>query len=219
MSVDTRTLENFIGGRWVPASTDETIDDVNPADPGDVLARVPLSTSERRRSGRRRGVRRLPSLAGDVAGSSGSDPHPGVPPARGAPGGARPPPHARAGEDARRGTRRAAACDPVLGLDGPPGRLHPGCHRAHRERPHHGAHPEGAARRHQPDHALELPPQHSGLEARFGARLREHRRPQAGAADAAVRGGARRDAGRGWGSGRRRQPRPRLRPDGRRHDS
>ncbi|MGH3029161.1 MAG: aldehyde dehydrogenase family protein [Gaiellaceae bacterium] len=46
MSVDTRTLQNFIGGRWVPASTDETVDDVNPADPGDVLARVPLSTKE-----------------------------------------------------------------------------------------------------------------------------------------------------------------------------
>ena len=41
-----RTLENFIGGRWVPASTDETVDDVNPADPSDVLAQVPLSTEE-----------------------------------------------------------------------------------------------------------------------------------------------------------------------------
>ena len=40
----TTTLENFIGGRWTPPSTDETVDDLNPADPGDVLARVPLST-------------------------------------------------------------------------------------------------------------------------------------------------------------------------------
>ncbi len=40
-----RTLENFIGGRWVGASTDDAVDDLNPARPGDVLARVPLSTA------------------------------------------------------------------------------------------------------------------------------------------------------------------------------
>ena len=32
MAVATRTLENFIAGRWVPASSDRTVDDVNPAD-------------------------------------------------------------------------------------------------------------------------------------------------------------------------------------------
>ena len=45
MSAAIRTLENFVGGRWVPASTDDAVDDLNPADPSDVLARVPLSTS------------------------------------------------------------------------------------------------------------------------------------------------------------------------------
>jgi aldehyde dehydrogenase (NAD+) len=44
--VATGTLENFIGGRWVPASSDRTIDDLNPADPSDVLARVPLSSAD-----------------------------------------------------------------------------------------------------------------------------------------------------------------------------
>jgi aldehyde dehydrogenase (NAD+) len=36
-------LENFVGGVWVPSTGDRYADDVNPADPGDVLARVPLS--------------------------------------------------------------------------------------------------------------------------------------------------------------------------------
>jgi acyl-CoA reductase-like NAD-dependent aldehyde dehydrogenase len=46
MAVTTRILENFIGGRWAAASSDGTVDDLNPADPNDVLARIPLSTAE-----------------------------------------------------------------------------------------------------------------------------------------------------------------------------
>ncbi len=46
MAVAVHTLENFIGGKWVAAATDDAIDDVNPADPSDVLATVPLSTAE-----------------------------------------------------------------------------------------------------------------------------------------------------------------------------
>ena len=46
MTVATRTLENFIAGQWVAASSDRTIDDLNPADPDDVVARVPLSTAD-----------------------------------------------------------------------------------------------------------------------------------------------------------------------------
>jgi alpha-ketoglutaric semialdehyde dehydrogenase len=46
MAVATRTLENFIGGRWVPVSTGRTTDDVNPADPDDIVARVPLSSAD-----------------------------------------------------------------------------------------------------------------------------------------------------------------------------
>jgi alpha-ketoglutaric semialdehyde dehydrogenase len=45
MAVATKTLENFIAGRWVPASSDETVDDLNPADPSDVLARIPRSSA------------------------------------------------------------------------------------------------------------------------------------------------------------------------------
>jgi len=46
MAVATRTLENFIGGTWVPATSDRTVEDLNPADPADVIARVPLSSAE-----------------------------------------------------------------------------------------------------------------------------------------------------------------------------
>jgi len=44
MATTVRTLENFIGGRWVAATADDTVDDVNPADPADILAAVPLSS-------------------------------------------------------------------------------------------------------------------------------------------------------------------------------
>ncbi len=40
-----KTLENFIAGEWVRASTEDAVDDLNPANPSDVLARVPLSTA------------------------------------------------------------------------------------------------------------------------------------------------------------------------------
>jgi aldehyde dehydrogenase (NAD+) len=43
MGTAAETLENFIGGRWVRASSEATVDDLNPADPSDVLARIPLS--------------------------------------------------------------------------------------------------------------------------------------------------------------------------------
>lgn len=44
MAVSVRTLDNFIGGRWVAATADDAVDDVNPADPADILAAVPLSS-------------------------------------------------------------------------------------------------------------------------------------------------------------------------------
>jgi malonate-semialdehyde dehydrogenase (acetylating)/methylmalonate-semialdehyde dehydrogenase len=41
-SVTTRTLDNYVGGGWTPASSDEALDVLNPAT-GEMLARVPLS--------------------------------------------------------------------------------------------------------------------------------------------------------------------------------
>ena len=40
----TRVLDNYVGGRWTASSTTELLDVMNPAT-GEVLARVPLSTS------------------------------------------------------------------------------------------------------------------------------------------------------------------------------
>ena len=41
---DVRLLDNYIGGQWVSATSTEQLDVVNPGS-GDVLARVPLSSS------------------------------------------------------------------------------------------------------------------------------------------------------------------------------
>jgi len=41
-----RTLQNFIGGRWLKASSDRTVVDLNPARPQDVIARIPLSSAD-----------------------------------------------------------------------------------------------------------------------------------------------------------------------------
>lgn len=40
---NTRVLNNYVAGKWVPSQTDELLDVINPAT-GQVLARVPLST-------------------------------------------------------------------------------------------------------------------------------------------------------------------------------
>ena len=65
-----------------------------------------------------------------------------------------------------------------------PGRRRAGVHRAR------------AARRRRADHAVELPAHDRRLEARAGARRRQHRRAQAGRADAADRAALRRAASR-----------------------
>jgi malonate-semialdehyde dehydrogenase (acetylating)/methylmalonate-semialdehyde dehydrogenase len=44
MSVTTRPIDNYVGGRWTPASSAEALDVVNPAT-DEVLARVPLSSA------------------------------------------------------------------------------------------------------------------------------------------------------------------------------
>lgn len=46
LTAEARVLANFVGGRWQPPSNDSYGDDLNPADPSDVVARVPLSPRE-----------------------------------------------------------------------------------------------------------------------------------------------------------------------------
>src|SRR5687767_3884648 len=41
-----KEFKNFIAGAWVPASSGETFDNVNPADTNDVIGKFPLSNSD-----------------------------------------------------------------------------------------------------------------------------------------------------------------------------
>jgi malonate-semialdehyde dehydrogenase (acetylating) / methylmalonate-semialdehyde dehydrogenase len=38
----SRVIQNYVGGRWIDADSDETLDVTNPAT-GEILAQVPLS--------------------------------------------------------------------------------------------------------------------------------------------------------------------------------
>ena len=42
----TKVFKNFIAGAWVASSTGETFDNVNPADPSDIIGQFPLSRSD-----------------------------------------------------------------------------------------------------------------------------------------------------------------------------
>ncbi len=42
----TKTYHNYIGGEWVPSSSGETFENLNPADTRDVVGRFPLSNAE-----------------------------------------------------------------------------------------------------------------------------------------------------------------------------
>src|SRR5213080_4440810 len=79
-------------------------------------------------------------------------------------------------------------------------------------------HPPRAGGRVRADHPVELSAPHGGVEARAGARLRQHQRAEARGADAAHRAPAGRAAARGGAPRRRREHRPRLRRDRRARD-
>ena len=116
--------------------------------------------------------------------------------------------------DRRLARRRPAADDQVLPLLRRLGRQDHGQHDPHR-RQLLLLHAARAGRRRRPDHPVELPAAHAGLEVGPGARVREHDRAQAGRADAAD-GPADRPILPGSRLPRRRhQRRARLRPDGR----
>ena len=72
-----------------------------------------------------------------------------------------------------------------------------------------------AARRRRPDHPVELPAAHGGVEDRARARVRQHRRAQARRDDAAHRAAARRRSAGGGAAARRREHRHGRRATGR----
>ena len=121
---------------------------------------------------------------------------------------------ARDGQGARGDTRRRAGSDRhdlLHGGRGPPPVRSDRAVRAARQVRDVGA---TAARRVLDHHAVEFPDGDSVVEDRAGARVRQHRRVQAGHADAAVGGQLRQGAGGSRHPARRRQPghrRPRCR--------
>jgi malonate-semialdehyde dehydrogenase (acetylating) / methylmalonate-semialdehyde dehydrogenase len=59
----TRLLDNYVGGRWTPSSSQEALPVTNPAT-GETLARVPLSSADDLDAAVPRRARRSPSGAG-----------------------------------------------------------------------------------------------------------------------------------------------------------
>ncbi len=134
MATATTTLENFIGGRWVAASTDDDGRRPEPGRPGRrARPRAALDAGGRRGRDLAAAADALPGVEGDVADPPRPDPRAGLADrsrtrqeelARLH--------HPRAGQDARRGAGRGAARHAVHGLDRPPGRVD---HRRSRRRP------------------------------------------------------------------------------------
>ena len=167
-----------------------------------------------RRPRRRGGQGCLRGVAPGARAGARHHPPPLRAPARGGEAGADGADEPRDGQGARGGRRRRPGGDRHVGLHGrrgpPPLRAHDAL-RAPRQVPDVGAH---ADRRRRRDHAVELPDRDPGVEAGAGARLRQHRRAQAGGGHAAARGALHRPAVRGRPARRRRQPRARLRRGG-----
>ena len=153
---ESRTLRNYIGGGWVEAAGEETLEDRNPAT-GELDALVPLSGRRRRR---RRGARRPRGAAGVARGGAAEARPCGDGAARGALGtarGHRPAGHRRHGQDPRRRPRRGPARDRVDrgGLRDPApaqGREPRGRRRRRRRRAR-----APAGRRRRRDHPVQLP--------------------------------------------------------------
>ena len=183
-----RPRANFVGGAWQRARRGETYEKRNPWRPSEVTGVFAASTADDAQAAVEAARARLPGLgarcrrraAGGVllqgrrrdrgagrADRAGHDGRDGQAAARGAHGGGARRARSSATRRARRTGRRARSTS----------------RRSTDQTPLHAA---PAARRRRPDHAVELPDRDPGLEARPGARLRQHRRAQArlrGAAD------------------------------------
>ena len=192
----------FIGGRDVPASDGGTFATIDPATEQTARPGRPRDPGRCRQGGPRRAPRADAVVGHAVGQGAGQVPVPD----RAHPPGAEPRVRgpridglgqADQGEPRR---RRAARGGPLLVLRGLGGQARvrvPGPGRP-------------AARRGRPDHPVELPAAHAGLEDRAGAGRRQHRRPQAGLDDAAVGAALRRRLPPGRPAAGRRQHRHRA---------
>ena len=211
VSVATLAYKNFVGGKWVDSVEGGTMDVLNPAT-GETIAEVPRGTQADVDRAVEAAQAALPGwLAKTPEGSR-----------RGAAEARRPDRRARRGAGRARVAQRGQAAldrprrDALLGRQpallrrrragarGQGGRRVRGGLHLHR--------PPRAARHRGRHHALELPADDGGLEARAGARGRQRPDPQAGRADAADHaplrraGPGRAAAGRAQRHHRRRRP-------------
>ena len=186
MAAAAPRFKNSIGGEWVDAAGGETFETIVPAT-GEVLGSFPRSGGRRRRPRRRRREGRVRGLAPRPGARARRDPLPlRRAPAR-AQGRADRPDDARDGEGAGRGRRRRPGGDRhelLHGRRGPAPARPDDAERAARQ-----VHDEraDAGRRRRRDHAVELPDRDPVVEALPGARVRQHRRAQAGRGHAAAR--------------------------------
>ena len=179
--------QNYIGGRWLPASSVETFDNRNPANTDDLIGRVPRSNACGCGSRRCRRARRVSTLAARARAEARGDPVPRRADSRRAQGGLRARHDARDGQDPRRDARRRAGSDRHELPDGGrrPAHVRPdravGAARQVRDVD------APADRRVRDDHRLELSDRGAVVEDPAGARLRQHGRVQAGRGSAASR--------------------------------
>ena len=181
--------KNFIAGEWVAAA--EASPNINPSNTHDVVGEYARATAADAERAIAAAKAAFPAWSRSSIAAAPRHPESRRRRDPRAQGGARAPARPRGGQDARRGHRRDRPRGPDLRVlrrrvpaagrreaaVGAPGR---------RRRDH-----PRAGRRRRPDHALELPDRHPGLEDRAGARLRQHRGVQAGRPRAGLRLGAR----------------------------
>ena len=182
-----REYLNLIGGKWGPATGGATTSDRNPARTDEVRRRLPLRGREDAARAAEAAAKAFPGWARTPMPKRGEILLQGGRPLRAAAGRGRGGPHAGRRQDPGREQGRDGA------RRQPPPLLRGRGAAAHRRRvrlglPGHvplcGAR---APRTGGPHHALELPGRHPHLEGRARPGLRQHRRAQAGRADAADR--------------------------------
>ena len=209
-----KQFPNYIDGEWVMAASWSP--NRNPSDLSDVIGEYAQADAAQTKTAIAAAKARISGVVDRW--HPGSRQHPrqgrlGHPRAQGRD---RPAARARRREDAARRRRRdrprRAHLQVLRRRGAAPGRGEAAFGPSRRRRRDHPR----ADRRRRPDHAVEFSDRHSRLEDRAGARVRQHRRLQAGAVDARLRlgagrhpGGRRHSAGRlqpgdGIGVGRRR---------------
>ena len=202
-----REYLNLIGGKWGPAAAGATNPDRNPARTDEVVAVFPSAGTRGRHARGGGGGQGLPGLGAHAHAQARRDPPEGGRAARAAAGRGGGGAHARGRQDPRReqgrGRRAASASSATTRAR----RSSPRARCTGSASPEHV--PLRRARAHRagrPHHALELPGGHPDLEGRARPGLRQHRRLQAGGADAAHRLAPRRRARQGRPAPRRAEP-------------